>query len=527
MKKILSFCFLISFLSLSQEENQGVELPQFVITGKEVYSFPVADKIKPELITTLSADYIMPKYSPEEVKVVEFSEPISSSKTGLDSSFFWNGNVNVLAGINHIPKVNGSFYYPQENLLIYSDIKGAFRRAYISNADEFFMSGMGKLKYFIPKENSFLGGSNLNLNINLSHSSYKMYGSLSPTYKRDLAQGNFHIDMKNLSGTGILYQLVFEDNYSKISSENFSENNFSFNGFVKIPFANFEVSGRIKYLMQGISNSVKNNRTNNFFDSRAFIGLNLSKTAKINFGFDFAKYDTVVVVNPQMMLLLKLDRGIVLFAEYTPEVEFLGLTHFLNQNKYLRTDSSSSLYFKKGGQIIAAVKIEYKRLIDFYGGVKYLSSRNFPYFTDELSTGIFSLKNSDAKSFSLFFNIGFQPGEFGYFYTETIFSKTIDTLDNDLPYYPSITALLTYGYKFDFGLKADLKLNYRSKSFADIQNRITLDAAVDISLKAAYKMSENLELTGEIWNILNKKQFIWKNYQELPLDVLFGINYRW
>ena len=59
MKKITLAILLLSGINVfGQGEQQGIELPDFVITGKQNIEIPKAVKPKPDLITTLSTDFI-------------------------------------------------------------------------------------------------------------------------------------------------------------------------------------------------------------------------------------------------------------------------------------------------------------------------------------------------------------------------------------------------------------------------------------------------------------------------------------
>ncbi len=527
MKKfLLMFCFLL-LKTFAQDGNQGVELPQFVITGKEENAFSTASKIDPEFIPTLSKDYLMPSYTAEEVQVKEFSKPVTKSNIGLDSFYFYNGRLNVLAGFNNLPKGDLSFYYPLSDLIFFTDISGFNQRAYVGNANEFYINGNAKLKYFFTGDDNFFSGSNLLTSVNLMKNKYNFFGSPKSDLNRDLFEGNFSVNIQNLSSKNFLYDLKIQDYITKINAENLSENLLKLSGTTNIPLATFEVSGKLDFVYQSFQNKTFSKRNFSFFQADAFLGLKISKIAKINFGFEFSSFDSSFVVNPQAKLSLKLDRGVMFFAEYTPGVDFLTSKDFLEKNRYFVSDSVFNHFYKRSSTFLLAVKFEYKRTFEFYGGLKYTSSDEYPYFSDELSPGFFRFNKTEAKNISLFFNVGFHPGRFGYFYAETVVGKTSDTANFVLPYSPAITASVNYDYRFDFGLLLGSKFTFISGTYADIANSIKLDPCYDLSFHASYDFADDFSLVGEVNNLFNRDNFMLKNYKSLPLDVLFGINYRW
>ena len=76
MKKILLILiFTVSGL-FGQEDNQtqSIELPDFVITGKENISIPKIQKSYPEFIPLLSKDFFTPQYPNEEQTTIKLPE---------------------------------------------------------------------------------------------------------------------------------------------------------------------------------------------------------------------------------------------------------------------------------------------------------------------------------------------------------------------------------------------------------------------------------------------------------------------
>jgi hypothetical protein len=96
-----------------------------------------------------------------------------------------------------------------------------------------------------------------------------------------------------------------------------------------------------------------------------------------------------------------------------------------------------------------------------------------------------------------------------------------------LPYHPAINSYLTYGYNFEMGLNSVVTLNYQSKQFTDISNSNSVNPFVNLSMNFIFKISPDFNLTAELNNLFNRKNYLWKDYQEPPLDIGAGIIYRW
>ena len=77
------------------------------------------------------------------------------------------------------------------------------------------------------------------------------------------------------------------------------------------------------------------------------------------------------------------------------------------------------------------------------------------------------------------------------------------------------------------GLKLQLTLDYQSMKYTDIVNSNSLNPFVNLSMNLTYTISQEFNLTFDLNNMLNRKDYQWFNYQESQLDFSAGIVYRW
>jgi hypothetical protein len=529
MKKLFVTLFLIVGFTFAQDaqSNKSVELPQFIISGDTNYEFLPLEKIKPVPAPTLSKDYFLPQFTPEELQVKEIPQINYKVSTGLDSFFCWNGTLDFMMGFNNIPRTDFTLYSPVGNTILFTDIKAFNQRAYISNADAYGIDGLFKLKYVIPDVDNIFSNTNINFDAGIKQNNFKFYGSVNPVLKRSLTQGDILFGLKNYSSNNFLYELSFQDNPTKIPEDRFFENLMTAKGYVNIPFSNFEISGKVNYISQYLNNQIVNRKNFGYLSGTALIGLKYSNSLRINLGFEFSHLDTNFTFTPYGAIVLKLDDGLEFYGEYSQETEFLTNKYFLDQNKYFNSSAFTNFFFDKSGSFLTAIKYELKRFLEISGGFKYVSSNNYPYFEDKSLKGFFDINTTKAKNFSVFGNFQLHSGKIGFLYGEVSIGKLSDTLNNVLPFSPNIQATVTYNYNFDSGISAGTKFSYRSTSYADIANEIKINPYYNLSFFASFNMSTGFRFDVEFNNLLNKVNYIWYNYKELPLDVLFGINYRW
>ena len=96
-----------------------------------------------------------------------------------------------------------------------------------------------------------------------------------------------------------------------------------------------------------------------------------------------------------------------------------------------------------------------------------------------------------------------------------------------IPYNPSYQAALIYGYNFLEDWNGEVRFDYMSDRYADLENDEgrKLPSLFNLGLKVSYKMQNNFGLFFELDNIFNVKRDTWEGYQEKPIEALIGINY--
>ena len=526
---LLSFFLLVNIVAQETSQGQNVELPDFVITGKETFTMPEMKKIKPEHISTLSEQFIKPVYSPEELEIKEFSDPLKKDVLLLDEVDFNSGRISFGISNNYLPLAEIGYYLPFENAFLSTMLSAISRRPYIEHADLFSIGGNVKFDYFIDEKAGFLPGVNLYSTSRVDHSSRKFFASLTPDVKRNISDANLNFGLKNISGQRFIYDFGFANDYLNLGNESLTENILGFNAHANLFFKNFELITGVQLNSQYLNhpNPLIGNDSYNYYKIKGLIGLKSSRTFKVNLGFEYSALDTNKSFSPIISLLFKLDRGIVFFGEYSPTSEFVTNKSLIRQNPYFDAINFKNLFMKKNGNFSLAVKYEYQKQFEINGGFKYFSSPYFPYFSDTLKQGFFELNATESKSFNTFINFLFHPGRFGYFYAEINAGETKDTAGLLIPYSYTLKGEAVYGYKFDFGILTRIKILFLSKTFTDLANKIEQAPVIDLGIKFDYILSKDFNITLEFNNLLSRKNYLFRNYDEKPLDIMAGLNYIW
>jgi outer membrane receptor protein involved in Fe transport len=118
-------------------------------------------------------------------------------------------------------------------------------------------------------------------------------------------------------------------------------------------------------------------------------------------------------------------------------------------------------------------------------------------------------------------------GPYGYFYGTLNYFSVENSESKKIPYNPTYQATLIYGYDFLENWNGEVKFDYISDRYADLENDggRKLPSLFNLGLKVSYNMQKNFGLFFEIDNILNVKRDTWEGYQEKPVEILIGANY--
>ena len=186
---IISFAAIVSFPQDDKTKNPEVELPDFVITGRSQLNIKKIDKIKPDFISSVNEEFIRPSYSPEELEIGSFSNPLKSDMSFLDDVSFYRGNLSAGIGIYTIPTVAGNYAYPFKNGIIEGMFNGNYTRAYEDNTDRYKTRFGFNLTYWSDINGEVFPGTQFSLNGNYGTTSFKFFASDSPEERRSLNYG--------------------------------------------------------------------------------------------------------------------------------------------------------------------------------------------------------------------------------------------------------------------------------------------------------------------------------------------------
>lgn len=527
LKIFITAFFIATSVCFSQEEqkNPNVELPDFVITGQDVISIIRVEKMKPDFVSTISQEFLKPVLKPEELRIADLSIPIVGDLNLLDSVYYYKGFLSLNVGRYSVPSGELNYTFPFTRGSIHGIVAGDNQIKYDDNTDRQTYSGKLNFNYSLASDNEFLPGTKFTLGGRHKISSYKFYGSVDPGRKRTLNNGTAFFNFQNLYMKRFIFDISVSGDFTDLDEETFSESLLKAKGFGKLQLGDIKIGLRSNYQKQYLKTDSLGSVDFDFYFIRPSVSLKLFNIMMADLGFTFSGSGSDEFNKPFASLGIELSKNLVLLAEYSPVAEFLTSGQFLRENEFFVQQVYTNSFYLKKDHTEIVVKYEYDKYFQVDGGLRYFRTDNLPYYVNPGQEGFYRIAETDAKNFTGFVNLLFHLGPYGIFYGSLDISSTENSKNQQIPFYPTSIASLTYGYDFKNGLTAEATAKYLSKRYSDIENTSELDWLLDLGLEFQYKYDKQILFSLGITNILNRKIFIWDGYREKPLEVFFGVDF--
>lgn len=526
-KYFLTILLLSSALMYSQDTNPNVELPDFVIFGKDIISIRKVDKLKPDYISTVSNEFLKPAYKPDYLELADVSNPVETELSLLDSANYRKGFIELKAGLYQLPAGELNYTFPYTGGMVHGFIKGLNQREYIDNSARQYLEGSLDIDYSLPTSSSVMSGTKFSLSGDHTKNIFKFFGSVDPERKRNLNIGNASIGIQNLYLKEFIFDLNGGGDFTYLDNEKFNESLIYANGFGRLKLSTFSLGVKAAYQHQNLStDSLSDSKTDAYY-FRPTASLEIFKKIMLEAGFTFSASSGDKLNGLYASVSAEIANNLVLFSEYSPVSENITAGKFLRNNFYYDQQDLNRIFLKKKNKLRATLKYEFDKYYQIDGGIEFYDADNLPYFNNPDSSGFFEVLTSDASSWEFFLNMLYHLGPYGYFYGSVNFLNIQDPDSRKIPYFPGLKASLIYGYDFSKDWRGEIKFSYLSDRYADLENsgERKLPSIFDLGLKVFYTIESNFGVFFELNNIFNTKRAIWEGYQEKPIDALLGINY--
>jgi len=529
MKKIILSIFILNAALWAQSDQKNIELPDFVITGKQSVEISIAKKKKPELISTVSRDFLLPQYSAEEIPLLVSSSPVSI-KPKISVSDFFDGSVKI--GIGNYTYPTGAFHISKSfgYYIVSANAWGKNIKEYDIQNSGYNTSGVSmENTLFVSTKSGFLPGSEIKLDGEYSRESYKFFASaIDPTYQRKIQKGFGEFSFSNNYTRWIDFASTFGVDFLSFDESGLKERVIKSLTNLNVRLNGFSIGGILDYRKQVLSNNLSGKDGYDYYSLDGFTKLNLKNNMEFKGGVRFSGNGSNNFFAPFASIKMPLGNGFVFSSAYNPHTENYTYASMLKKCQYIFPLLTDNVFSETKFDLNGSLNYQYEKYFSVGISAGYSKSDGYLYFEDViLDSRLNILSIDDVNNIYSKMDFLFHPAQLGYFYGDIKFSKVTDANDKYVPYEPQISSELIYGYDFDFGLGLKVKFVFAKDVYTDIANTNKLDDYQNLSFGASYKIWSNLSVTADFQNILNRSNFVFRGYEEKPFDVIAGIEYRW
>ncbi len=526
MKITFKFIALASLLFINSFNAQGVEVPEFVIEGVQKVSMPKIQKKKLEFIKPLGGEYFMRKFSPEEFDV----SFVSNTDTNVAVPFLrgenYSGKAKLAAGINTLPE--GSVFISRSADKYIFTLSGKGRSVSSYEPYSAFLRSGGKLnlRYYPGEAENGLPHMMIGLNGGANYYDGKFWASESPYLQRKALLANGGAELNRYWKDKYAFAVKLSGDYLNLLKENVRERKLSAEGLAAYKLSVFKLKFQGGYVLQSLLSPAYKK----FRYYYGFLGseVKMGKNVTVDFGANFAYFEDEKFFFPALGLKLALGKYFLLSGKVSGSTQFRTNYDFAKENPYYNSAAFENVYSTVSNKINVAARFNYYDYLTAEVSAYYAVNDGYAYYDDFAAKGVFDVKTvDDVAVFALDFSADLFYGKFGYFSLKTKLRNARLTDGNVAPYSPGINVQTRYGYAFPFGFAFTVGADYFSHFYADVENSRKIEAYVNLFAEAEYKIYNKVKIFAKANNILNKNNYFFPGYKNVPFDILIGAEYFW
>ncbi len=509
-----------------------IHLPEFVITGNEVFDFKEFGKasVDPDLLPETDTY----RESLTRESSASSTGPAWKERAGLTPPVpGLNGRFSAGYGSYNTPSFEGwlGALSPRAHILL----RGGFVSSdgHVQNAD--YRRGFSTMSggWQVPESSPLLPGSIMEANVGIAGSSYRFYGSRTPLRERTVGTFDLGLTVASTVFDGVDQNTTVALRATSVDdSADAHEREFAGDLHVRGRIDEIDVHGNVGVAWNFLSApSVRYDPyvVQGQFSGRYHIDPNMELTGGVSL-YLFRGSDTRTSgrVYPSLGFSWSALPGVRVFAKVDPAVERHRLSELVEENPYLETRAAirptdHTIRFSLGadGDLASGFTT---RL-----GLTYDRMRDYPLFSDPSVSGSWDIAYGGMTTIisldaSLYTDLS-ESDQAGL--TMTVRSTENSETLSPVPYVPRLRLSGQYSHRFPFDVTVRSNLQVLGSSPADVSNSRTVPAYAVLSADAEYFVADRLRLLVNLEDMLNSEQKRFDGYSGPRRSVRIGLQYSW
>ncbi|MGQ9819329.1 MAG: hypothetical protein ACUVQ1_05325 [Candidatus Kapaibacteriales bacterium] len=517
---IFGLLFFLSGFSLAQDNSKPLELPNFIIEGKEQIDIQIASKQFPLYQTFMSSSFIDTlNYLEKPRSYVIFPYSIPDK---IIQKNYPNGYLGLNFGSFITLGVNVGYRTTYKDYVVFGLGDFETSHGHIDNAGYFKYLLSVQSDYVAPEKFFVFSGSKTTTNFNITGQNYALY-SIDTAPRRNSFDLNFSIQsIGEFEGNSFeLGAKTYLFNQSGVGAIN--ENSLS--GYLQFQFPFYELRPLTNFTVN-IRNSKK--QTANYYDFwiliptvisdfsvKPIVGLQIGQTTYSNSRLGF---------HLELPVVKTINKDLVVNGKIFTRINENSFASLAMKNPYL-SDSVELDYSKSTG---ISLGINYYPKVDLFlsSEVTFLYASRDVCF-DVSSSGLFNVRYLTTSSFKFSSEGRYELTRFGIFSTSVVIEvSTINSNKRKVPNRPIFKFGTKYSKEILNNLNFGLKFERFGERFADVDNKLKLYGYNNLGISINYLLGKFFVFDFELENLLNSSIYYWYNYKERGFSFSLKLKYK-
>lgn len=526
LKYIIAFgLVLINFqilYSQQQENTPPLELPNFIIEGKEQLNVQAGIKQYPEKVNPLSKAELDSLNSLDK-QLSLLTQP-RAMVNQINDLYRRSGYIRGEFGRYTTPKINAAYNLKSGDYFFFGAGSYEMSQGHIDNADYSKLNLNLQSEYIAPEKYWIFGGSKTKAGISFDNASYSLF-AIDTGADRKRRKFSLNIDSDGeyngySFSTGASYKSFELDNASDDASDN------ALNGYLKIQtrYDQFRVGIDAEMDMH----TIRGNGAN-YFSAEAFLKYELNNAVNLKFtgGLQSAgssEKNQRGNVNLRADVDYRINEKLTLRASIESAFEKLSLMDESYYNPYI--SRNVNIDYPLNRNITGVIYYHPLKNIEVNAGIKIARIERMPVYIS-MEDAQFDLKYSTATAFQLFSNgIYDLTSNDKIVWDLKINSVHLVDTNKSATYVPVLQLGAVYGRNWTDKFGTEFGLTYVGKRYADIDNKVDINSYINLNIMADYKISNDISVFGKIDNLLNQEIYVWDKYKERSIFISAGIMWK-
>lgn len=529
MKKLLFVFVLIMPFVYSQEGDRsgGVELPTFVITGKDVVELPTVNKVDVQITPKLPESNFNPVFKPIKFSRREFKPAFKELEMPVyNFSPQFRGEAALGFGNIVSPSVNADLMYLTRELTANARVTGYNSRAFVDNSESFLNSVYGRINYYPFSGKGLLSDVFLSGGIITNYRKYKLYGYIIPLLERNLKTYDIDINFQKGKDTPYFLNIIAENRSTVVKEESFNSNLTLLGGEMGFHFTNFrlDVEGKLFINKETHFSSVVNNQVVLLRGSASVI---ISDLLSISGGAQISRNSAEAKLSPVSSFKFRFYKGLELGASYSGGHNFHNNAELIRYNRYINNFAVSDLSSFTEKNISIYIKYEAEKTLSLLLSANDIGEKNYLFvdYNDSLRQFLPGVTDIRGKIFSLQTSV--HLGIFGSVHNKSVINFYDKTNGGEVPGVIPFISDLEYTVVPLKGMETMLGFTYKAPHFYTSRDLSKINGYYTISLGAKYSISDAFTLIAKVSNLSDNKIYNFYNYTEPGRNIEAGFSFNW